>query len=366
MLDWPNVAKRKSASPLPAGAFFAKQLKGETPLSLETAQALYSFGQRMFLRAPWRDIDGDDIVLFDVVPGQAKPVAGTILGRAGEVFGLKIYENDFSLGYLLGILEHGYAPDPNTFLHHRQILSAEFVPARELTKPDRDFLQAMGHRASPSVGTLQLRAGRPGYGDWYLTEEEGQRLLLFLEAIVWLGDTHSPAQLSGLADRGQWPCLRRVESGTYRLDWVAPPKPPAPKEEPLAMPSRELIEELTKLGRAGGLIVEMELVNTPLRVGGVSERPAFTNVVLIVDAQSGAVLKPELFPAADAAGPHMVRIFSDFARAIGACPTEVRHYGSLKPLKPLLDALGIKLRERSSLPAFGAAMDGLMQMMGGY
>jgi len=171
VLDWPNVAKRKSAPSSSTGPLFAKQLKGETPLALATARALYSLSQRFFLRAPWHDIDGDDIVLFDVVPGQTKPVAGTILGRAGEVFGLKIYDNDFSLGYLLEILEHGYPPGPNGLLHGRQILSAEFVPARELTKPDREFLQAMGHRASPSVGTLQLRAGRPGYGDWYLTEE---------------------------------------------------------------------------------------------------------------------------------------------------------------------------------------------------
>ncbi|MBM3793932.1 MAG: hypothetical protein FJW31_07655 [Acidobacteria bacterium] len=182
--------------------------------------------------------------------------------------------------------------------------------------------------------------------------------------MVWLGYTHSPAQLSALADRRQWPCVRRVESGTFRVDWVDHPKPPAPKEEPLVMPERELIEELTGLRLASGLIVEMEIVNTPLRVGGASERPSLTTVVLIVDAQSGAVLKPELFPAADAAGPHLVRIFASFVRSIGACPAEVHHYGSLKPLKPLLDALGIKSRQRPSLPALGAAMDGLMQFMG--
>ncbi|MCC6536089.1 MAG: hypothetical protein IT162_00965 [Bryobacterales bacterium] len=360
------MAKRKPTAP--PGAFFARQLKGETPLSPETAQALYAFGHRMLIRAPWRDIDGDDVVLFDVAPGQPKPVAGTILGRAGEVFGLKIYENDFSLRYLMEILEHGHAPDPTTFLTHRQALSAEFVPKRELTKTDRDFLQALGHRASPAAaGSLQLRAGRPGYGDWYPTEEEGQRLLYFLEAVVWLGDTHNPAQLSALADRAQWPCLRRVESGSFRVDWVdRPPLPPLPKE-PEVIPPPELIEELARLkprGGATGPVVEMELAHTPLRVGGVSERPSLTTVVLIVDAHTGAVLKPDLFPASAALGPQLMRAFADFVRSVRVCPSEVRHYGSLAPLQPLFEALGVKLRQRSSLPAFGAAMDGLMQFMG--
>ncbi len=322
----------------------------------------------MFQRAPWRDVDGDDVVLFDVVPGHGEPVAGTILGRLGEVFGLKIYENGYSLRYLIEVLEKGFSDSPTEFLHHRQMLSVEFVPAGELTKPDREFLRAMGHRVSPSTGTLQLRIGRPGFADWYPTEEEGQRLLYFLEAVVWLGETHGPAQLSALADRPKWPCVRRVESGGFRLDWMSRPQPPAEKEEPTVIPPRELIDELTQLKNlrgGGGPVLEMEIVNTSLRVGRPSERPGFTTVMLIVDAQSGAVLKPELFAASDAAGPHMVRIFADFARKIRACPVEVRHYGSLTPMKPLFDAVGIRLQKCSSLPAFGAAMDGLMKFLEG-
>ena len=353
------MPKQPRAVPSADGPFFAKQLPGENPLSGATARALLELAQRYYAQQPWLHIDGDDGFLLDVLPGRP-PVAATILGRAGEVNALKIYENAAAMRYIIQLLQDGPS-SLEAFLHRRQLLSLDFGKRSELTAPDRDLLEALAW--DKKAKSPFLRAGRPGFFDWYLTEEDGQRFVEFLKAVLWFVESHTPEELARLAERDGWPRIQRQADGGYRLDLEPTPLAPLPPPEPVMTPSSELLAKLKPFSTTRLGPIEMEAILTTAVVGGKNERPQFITLVLACDAESGFVLAPQAAEASQPIAPVLAEALSSAIQSLGGIPSEIRHAGSLDLLKPLATALGIKLKHQHSLPMIQQAAGALMEVL---
>lgn len=245
----------------------------------------------------------------------------------------------------------------------RQILSLEYTHRRELDPADRVLLEAMGHAKTTAPNHPLLRAGRPGAHDWYVTEEEGERLADALAALVWMFTEHPAAAIDDIFDQVGWPVLRQREG---RLTLTAGPVPARPviKPEPVVLPSPETLAALQPFmaKRTGPL--EMEAVVTHAVIGEKHERPAFLVLVLAVDAKTGMVLAPEAAKAADPIAGALVRVLTAVAQNLKALPSEIHHAGSLHVIQPLLEALEIKLEARRDLPRFQEAAGGLLEHLG--
>lgn len=340
------------------GPFFADYLAGEQPLSGPTARTLYDLSRQLYRQSPWKLIHGDDPFVLDL-EADAAPVYITVLGSAGEIFGLKAYQNLAAQAFLLDLLA-GREHAVEHFLLRRQVLSLEYSYRRDLDVPDRDLLNAMEHTQSTAPNNPFFRAGRPGSHDWYITEQEGQRFCEILAALVWLFTAHSTDALDEIFSQAGWPRLT-LRNDRYEIAPGPVPERPTIQPDPVTLPSPEALALLTPFaGKLSG-IVEMEAVVTPAVVGGKLDRPDFVVFVLAVEADTGFALAPEAAKAASPIAPALTRVIAAAAEARGGLPAEIHHAGSLHVIKPLLDALGVKLELRRELPAFEHAMGALME-----
>ena len=149
------------------------------------------------------------------------------------------------------------------------------------------------------------------------------------------------------------------------LDWRPMLLPPEP--EKFFHVATEDLEKLLRLPVLPGAQFEFAATVMPGLSLLENGRPCFGRIGLLVESRRGLILNSEIqagpMPAAEAAGRALVKGLL----LAGARPERLLIGGTaLEPvLRPLCDALKIKLQPASSLPALDEAMAALCQRFGG-
>src|SRR6267154_1392056 len=175
-----KTAGRQPTSGWVPAHFFQEQLKGEPALTYDPAAWLYSLAYQFAAAHPWTVLrDCDLILLKDRRTGAMNYCS--VMGAAGEVFSFQIYRGDETYRMFRQVAS-GVNLEIVDFIAVQNGMSVEFVGAKEVTRPDRDWLNTFGHPKGKGTMSPILRTIRPGYQPWYVTEPEGLILAECLDA----------------------------------------------------------------------------------------------------------------------------------------------------------------------------------------
>lgn len=348
--------------------FFVKELKGENPLTLTTARRLYTLGDEFFGREPWTQFS--DVELILVRPADfAETCYCSVMGAGGQVFSLHAYIGDEGFRLFHRIVS-GERITPGEFYALNRSVSIALVSPSEQTPPDRELIRAVGHGLRRGAPVPLFRAGRPGFHPWYVTEEEGQLLSSCLDAMTlfsdhvaehhginyWPNDTTYPLLSGERKGKGD-------EKFTMTHCEVAHPTIDVRPSQTIDVAR---IERILSRGYPMGGTLEIDCFYSASMIGGKYERKATVRGALVVDAESGIVLRPELGERGETISSVLVRALLETIESGEYIPSEVRvrNANCATSLRPLASDLRYSLKIVERLPALDQAMKSLLRMMG--
>jgi len=167
--------------------FFEKQLAGEQPLSFETAGQLYRLSMKLLAVQPWEFLEDQDLILMQ--DGESGEICYcSTMGALGEVFSFQVILARRAIVSFDELLRENLSQ--RRFFGSMRGVSVEFVNAREQTPPDRELLEAFGYLKKRGKRVPIIRALRPGYHPWYVTEAKRNSCLLFCKAYMRFAGMH--------------------------------------------------------------------------------------------------------------------------------------------------------------------------------
>jgi hypothetical protein len=347
--------------------FFQKQLAGEEGPSFETAKQLCDLATEFSLLQPWKFLEDQDLILLED-PDSRDICYCSVMGALGEVYSLHVYIGPESYRLFRRVAEGGPIMFGDFFaLQHA--LSAEFVRLSELTPPDRQLLNDVGHPAQKRVRAPIFRAFRPGYHAWYLTQQEATLLIRCLQGIITFCRTLSNDRSAYWGEESVYPFLVPVGSDESRRDYEiklvkAPEPPPAPL--PIIHLNTVQVEELRKQNLPPGGVFEADHFFSTAKIGDKNARKACLRVGLVADAATGMVFPPVLAKPEDATGGILATALVKAMQTARCLPREVHvtEHAFKLLLEPLAKDLGFPVRVRKSMAALELAKDHLLAMMG--
>jgi len=346
--------------------FFAKQLKGETPLSFNTAKQLCSLAERILAHRPWQQLLETDLVFLRRDPADLRVCS--VMGALGEVFVVVAYQGMEGYHFFQKFQTTETAP-PDDYYGEQRSVFLEYEKSTALTAPDREMLQAVGYPITRGARLPIFRALRPGYHPWYLADSEGAALADVLTAMLFVCERLAAGRPDWWDKAGSYPLLTRAADAQgqphFTVEQFAPPPIAMPSVTPPAI-DPERLERSRSRKRAAG-VLQLDHFFMAARIGGANERKSLARVVLAVDGGSGFVYPPEMGGPEEDTGKLLADAVLKMLEA-GAPPPREIHVRSdeyCAALEPLAAALGARILVRNSLPALDRARDALLLRMGG-
>lgn len=304
--------------------------------------------------------------------GVQNPVDGEIsyccvMGALGQVFGLNGYLGSEGLeGYFrLQSSKDGDTDQIEAFFLQK-CLAVTFGNRNLLMKEDREILKRLGLTVKGRNAWPLFRSYQPGYQPWHLTKEE----TLFLTVIL------QQAREVALNFKESWHllnppskehCLVRMpikEGGNlqWKDRWLKFPEPR--KAEFVIPPVDEVrLKRIKNSNFRKSNIWECDLFHAPTAIWG-EERPYFPLAFLLVDHQTGLILKQELSEHTGYQS-NFQKVFLKFIEDIKSLPKEVRVKKEevYRLLEPLISYLGIRLVPTQLIPALEEAKEGMLEFL---
>lgn len=355
------------SGPAPAH-FFAQELAGEEPLSLETARRLYALAGQFWALRPWKTLDETQLIMIEDSTRQRHTCS--VMGSAGEYTALAVHLG--VKGYAFFETIHQAASiHPGEFLALQHSVSVEFDWPSELTKPDRELLRAFGYTRSKGHYVPLFRAVRPGYHPWYVTQGEGELLaegLRATNALVEMLPEGDPDRFWQTAEK--YPLLVRGGAGAtgepvYRVEMASPPRA---KETPLAHPQLDeaRLARILEARFSRHETLELDQFWGASPVGEKKERKACLRGAAAINAITGYAYPPRIVSPEVPVAELLADVLLSAIEAGGFLPrrVRVRNAGYQQALQPLAHLLGFELTAAAEMPALDFFKDGMLAAMG--
>jgi len=332
----------------------------------ETIRALLALATEFGAAEPWEDMYDTHVVgLTDPVTHDIR--IGSVLGNAGEVFGVGVYRHTAGIRWLLNATNSS-EDEPNLEeAVMMDCLKIEFLPKNQLPKADLNLLKTVAFKpvGKKGLGWPQFQSARPGWVPWHIDQSEAEQLLIDLPRIIQfctLFRQHPDLYENQIvADIPFLPTPKpdrplKVED----LDWhplIVPPQTYAP----FKASKLEALRKLPRTKAAYEYACQVLPGSTILEQG----RPCYSRTSLLTDQDRGLVLGHHLSltiePLEQSAGLGLVntllasqslpkRLWIDDGRLIVV-------------LGPLCEALNIELKLAKELPHLELAMESLANFM---
>lgn len=319
---------------------------------------------------PWTWLEDQDV--FALIDGQGHPWFSSVLGAAGQVFGLALYRGEAGLRFLLetaATLED--SPRDAAFLQDALLLdwgAKGFLSPEELA-----MLSTLGHRPKARERNAWpcFRSHSPGWFPWHLDEPEARALTAGTRAALACAELarNQPAFFSPCEnDDTVLPTVSMLAAQTGRLTaeqiewrrWILPP-PPVPAS--LAAPASWA--GLRQRAKNPSCVLEFDIFHTltPTSDGG---RPYYPRLGLLADGQSGYIYAMDLAGPGRPWGEQVVGVWGKALTSLRERPEciAIRRAEWTAALQPLADALDIRLLVRDELPFIDEARASMEQHLG--
>lgn len=298
---------------------------------------------------PWEYILDDEIFLIEH-PFTNDLIFVSVLGAAGQEFGLTLYLND--RGYeTLHTIFTGAEPTKE-LMYELESLAISFVDREELSKKDYQLIKDAGFSYRGKKNWIQFRTYDPGQFPW-LPDAEGVEILQ-LASIITL--EHIEAIKSGWIypdlPENCFPIYHvNEESGEWERTIAE--LPPIPKnrthENYLDLP-KEFVQKLRSFQKAP-LEVELDISYTERAIQETKdERPFYPLLAVAVDKKTGMVIYHELLPVPMEPGLAQ-SVFVNMLKTLELKPKAVHVTKDIASyIKPIAQLTGNTLKT-SNLPA---------------
>jgi len=350
----------------PPAHFFEKQLAGEEPPALETMKRLYEASVKLFGFAPWEHFFDRQLVLLED-PVSKETCHCLILGALGEVFALQAYIGSESYR-MHRRMQAGEPLVPQDFFSAMTGAGVEFVMPSELTKPDKELLQALGNPVKRGARVPVFRAFRPGCQPWYVTGPEAITLMACVEATtaMFLEYLKHP-DTSYWSEPDFYPFMvpSNAEKRGYEIKKVNVPVPPAPVPVPGVLDEAR-VKRLREKDYVLKGAFEADHFHSSIIMAEKNARPAFAHIALVSAATSGFAFPPEIGDSSRSPGDVLASAVLNAIETVKFLPAELRVKSSEAKtlLEPLASQLGITLRVVKLLPAIESLKHHLLAYMG--
>jgi hypothetical protein len=319
--------------------------------------------------APWEWMSDSDIAVF--VDAGGRPWFASVLGAAGQVYGLVLYRGGGGLGTLKQAMNADGPADWEEVRFAQDGLTVWFGPKSELSKEERDRYAALDYQPARGARLAwpSMLDHRPGLVPWPPEADDVAWLAEALPAVIRFAELLRANP--GLADdRGQFefpliptkdplPTAANLE---WRL-WDVAPKEPAPRAVRVNDPGIET--RLRALPVSAGVNWEVDWFYLPEGVvdGG---RPYYPRCFQVYETRSGLCLATELVNATDDIFGQAVSQLVRLMFQSGGIPqrVQVRRPELQVVLQPWLAGLGGRVKLTDRLKSVEAGRRSMMQFMG--
>ena len=326
-------------------------------VSPETWQALLKKAVEYQRLAPWQWMTNYAVLgMHDAASGKIR--FADVLGNAGEVFGLVIYRGALGVRILLETLWNPQDEHPLDLLFNMDAIKLEFVDRDELRPEELALYKQL--RFKPALRQPlpwpNFQSFVPGYLPWFLDQTEAELLLGDLgKAIRFARLVRDTPDLYAGRKPNEVPFVPgdpRLEGPARARDltWHQLQAPQELPPEPFPAHGPQVLKLRAK-GRQPNFACEMDSFYLNNSVWD-AERPYFTKVALLVDANTGYVYGFKLSGAKESleqtAGDCLMQVLPQLERLPEKInlPTERLRLA----VQPLAKALGVRVNVRSNLP----------------
>lgn len=259
----------------------------------EEWQRLYETAIKVKQLAPWTRMSETDMFAVED-PESGRLGFVSVMGRAGEHFGVAVYLGSDGLAGFMMLQEARGAVTPEVFFMIPQ-LQASFEDRDMLTSQDLTVIKSLGLKFRGRNAWPWFRSMRSGFAPWYLEAAEARFLTHALEQVLDLAPRFemedslvlvrsdnamlvrkpvSTARGATWEDSFQQITLDDKGTGTFYLDV-------------------QLLEQLRKMP-AQKLTIEMDVFMLPQPIQEGKSRPFFAYNLLLVEGRSGYILGTEM------------------------------------------------------------------------
>lgn len=309
---------------------------------------------------PWNRLHDDQVFAVED-PASGKPLFVSVLGAAGEEFGLAVYIGDEGYDSLRAIMG-GKVPLEEIVFSQRSLL-ASFSDRDELEADDLMLIKDAGLSFRGKKQWPLFRSFVPGYYPWSIDETEARILIQVIgqtKAVlnsVEQGLEIPPAENGRsffgrrLDEKGGW------QDGRFIID--VPEDPNKREGAELLVPEIEAAKMKKTLKSEGEVEYGLFFINQPVQ-DEPGQRPYFPAAAVALDAASGLVLHQHLGSRASKAEIVQQGLLN-FIRDSGNIPKKIAVTAETERLlRPLAKLLAVKVEVKRRLPE----LERLKQSMG--
>lgn len=151
----------------------------KTSLNKEELNRLFTAAKKFNELKCWNWLCDTDLFAVQV-PDSENIAYCSVLGRAGECFGMGIYLGDVQLGSFMRILERDY-DIPQEIMHIQHCFTINFEDRKTISKEDYDLIKKSDINFRGKNQWPNFRSFEPGYYPWYLNDKELKFITIVLE-----------------------------------------------------------------------------------------------------------------------------------------------------------------------------------------
>lgn len=333
--------------------------------TLEEWRKLYQAAIRVKELAPWEWMEEADI--FGVQHPETDELGFvSIMGTLGEHYAVALYLGPDGLYGFWDLEQAGPFVSAEQVLEVPQ-LQASFEDRDVLHKQDRAMIKELGLKFRGRQAWPMFRSYRPGFFPWFLNAAEARFLTYALEQTLDVAPRfrQDPSLLEPSDEEHYLVRVPRQEDDTLAwVDRIMHVPPPEPAPIPIRL-NAQVLQALKELPQSRHEI-EIDFFQFPAPVQESADRPVYPYMLLVVEAQSGAVLGHDFLtpdPSLEAMWASLPeRVLQQLASA-GIVPkvTRVRSELLLQLLQPLAEELRFRLKQSRTLPSLDPAKEFLLQ-----
>jgi hypothetical protein len=329
--------------------------------SPEALRPLYAAVMRYHAARPWDVIDDDHVFGVD------DPATGTIgwcsvLGGAGTLCGLAVYDGADGLALYRAILRDEVSPDEVQTTQRGFVVA--FGARNELEPAEREVLRALGIRPRGREAWPTVRTMAPGYLPALPDATGASRLITILEQVLVVAQstTNAAEAIAPDAD-GRLLVRRHVRaSAAWTSVRLKPADPPALIVP--GVPDELRVRRVCDLPQPAGLAWECDYAYAPIPIQDARGVPGYAAVVLIVDQASGIIVQGQLgLPPLDPAFLQEAFLAAIETGRVRPSVVRVRTNATRAFLAPLAAAVGFRTERSATLAMLEEARASMVAAM---
>jgi len=330
----------------------------------EQWERLYDAALKIGQLKPWEKLYDMDLLTI-LLPDQEEPIFCSVMGRAGECYGIGIYLGYESINKFMQIanLDGTEGLSSLTTMLSQDCLMCYFGDRDEITPDDREPMKMLGLKFRGHNNWIYFRSMKPGMYPWYINGEQAALMTEVLENLNAAYKYLIEGKLEVDFENGE--TLLRQYSPEQKA-WIntkAPIKIPVIKRS-LIIDNQILT---TRLKKQKMTLVELELdmlyIPNPIQEKD-DMIPWMPRIVLMADRQSGIILNQHILNKDTLAEEIIIETLEDYIMEHGRPSTiYVRNENIGCYLNDLCEKIKVKLVMDEDFLAVDEIFDSLMDYM---